>query len=114
VGRKWESNCILNCMSIECFTFRVLVWMDSNVGVTPDCHLACCLVSVHSGIVMVFLCRWLVSKLSRSGIRTAACSCSVPSIRNTDVKMCYKTYSLNVELFRNVDTETVDTEVHTV
>jgi len=114
VELQWDFNCILNCMSIGCFTFRLLVWLDSNICVTPDCHLACCLVSVRNGLTLVFLYRWLVSNLPPSGILTAACGCSVTSIQNIDVRMWYKTYNFNMELFQNVDTETVNTEVNTV
>lgn len=90
------------------------MWLDSNICVTPDCHLVCCLVSVRSGLALVFVCRWLVSKWPPSGIQTAACGCSITSIQDTDVRMWDKTYNFSMELFQNVDTETVNTEVNTV
>jgi len=35
-------------------------------------------------------------------------------IQNTDIRTWYKTNNFNMELFHNVDTETVNTEVNTV
>ena len=102
VELKWDCNCILNCMRIECFTFRLLVWLDSNICVTPDCHSACCLESVRGGLALVFSFRWLVFKLPPSSIQTAACGCSITSIQNADVRMWDKTYNFNMELFQNL------------